>query len=202
LLGFERLNDIPSEQIPQVYFDYLRDGNADEIYQVIIHNLWDIVSTLGVMIELHRFVKEAEEADRLPDLDSWALGKFYLQRKDLNRAFTNFCKSEKSDGKYHLRNLFEASLLAKKMGDYEAAMNYWEMLSESFNPHFYATLEEMAKYYEHRLRNFDQALSICRRAEEVIYQMSQLETEYTYPNWSERFSKRLQRLQRKLRKSQ
>jgi hypothetical protein len=202
LLGFERLNDVPSEQIPQIYFDYLRDGNPDSIYQVVIHNQWDILSTLGVLVELNKFVEKAERADKLSEQDSWALGKFYLKRRDFSRAMTNFSKSEAVDNSYHFRNIFEASLLAKRMGDFEAALSYWQMLTEAYNPSFYQALEELAKFHEHRTRDLKQAEAVCKRANEVIYQMSQIATADSYQVWTERFAKRLARIRRKAAKLQ
>ncbi|HDS01238.1 MAG TPA: hypothetical protein ENO22_10690 [candidate division Zixibacteria bacterium] len=201
LLEFERLNDIPSEQIPQTYFNYLQTGETSEIYQVIKHNIWDIVSTMGVMVELERYVESAEKMDKLSDVDSWAIGKFYLQRKDYDRAFSSFSRSEGTEQEFHFKNLFQASMISKKLCDFETAVSYWKMLSESFNPHYFAALEEMAKLFEHRSREFDKAISCCRRALDSIYQVSQLHDQADFEQWQTRFSHRLSRLQTKSSKS-
>ncbi len=201
LLEFERLNDIPSEQIPQTYFNYLQSGETSEIYQVIKHNIWDIVSTMGVMVELERYIENADKLEKLSDVDSWAIGRFHLQRRDYDRAFSSFSRSEGVGSEFHLKNLFQASLICKKLSDFETAFGYWEMLSESYNSHYFFALEEMAKAFEHRTKELDKALSCCQRAVETTYQLSQLQDEGDFESWQTRFNHRLSRLQTKLSKS-
>ena len=201
LLSFERLNDIPSEQIPQTYFNYLQTGETSEIYQVMVHNLWDIVSTMGVLVELNRFVEESISSETLSEIDSWALGKFFLQRKDYDRALENFAKSENKDSDYYHKNLFQASLIHKRRKDYDTAVNYWEMLTESFNPHFLAALEELAKVYEHKIRDYDAALGFCRRAMDTIFRLSQLDSQAGFEKYEALFDRRIERLQHKSHKS-
>jgi uncharacterized protein YprB with RNaseH-like and TPR domain len=201
LLSFERLNDIPSEQIPQTYFNYLRSGQCDEIYQVIVHNLWDIVSTMGVMVELNRFVEKSTSSEILSEVDSWSLGKFFLQRKDYDKALDNFAKSDNKDSDYYHKNLFQASLIHKRRKDYDTAVNYWEMLTESFNPHYLAALEELAKVYEHKIRDYSAALRFCRRAIDAIQQLSQLDSQAGFESYEALFARRIERLRLKSDKS-
>ncbi len=202
LLNFERLNDIPSEQIPQTYFDYLRTGQTREIYQVIVHNLWDIVSTLGVMLKLHGYVEKAIDSEDLTDCESWSMGKFYLGRRDFEKALASFSKSRDEGGDYHYRNIFEASLIARRLKDYETAINYWEMLTDAVNPYYLHALQELAKAHEHRLKNHETAIKYCEKARETIYQLSQLEPDTDFSRFEMDFEKRLSRLRTKLRKSQ
>lgn len=201
LLDFERLDDVPSEQIPQIYFDYLRSGETKEIYNVIIHNLWDIVSTMAVMVQLHNYVERVGRDKILSDIDSWSLGKFYLSRKDYGRALDNFAKSSDLGSGYHDKNIFQASLLCKRMGDYQAARAYWEMLTESINPHYYSALDELAKYQEHKLKDFGTALRLCQKALETISMLKQLDYEEELSQWEAKFSHRIKRLQIKSGKS-
>jgi len=200
LLSFERLNDVPSEEIPQIYFNYLQTGETDEIYQVIIHNIWDIVSTVGVMVKLHDFVENSDALETLSEIDSWSLGRFFLQRKDYDKALSNFAKSENTGSEHYFKNIFHASLIAKRLRDYPAALNYWEMLTESYNPQYLPALEELAKAYEHKLKDCAAALGFCHRAMEIIYHLSQLDQGIDYGRQKAGFSRRIQRLQAKLQK--
>jgi uncharacterized protein len=200
LLSFDRLGDIPGEQIPQTYFNYLRTGGTREIYQVLTHNIWDIVSTMSVLVELNRFVEKSADSEHLSDIDSWSLGKFYLQQKDYDKALANFTKSDNQNTEYYFKNLFQASLIAKRMGDNATAINYWEMLTESFNPLFLASLEELAKVYEHKIKDFPKALSLCNKATDIISQMQHLHPETDFGKWEALFSHRISRLQSKSHK--
>lgn len=201
LLNFERLNDIPSEQIPQIYFDYLRSGETKEIYQVIIHNLWDIVSTMAVMVELHNYVERVGRDKILSDVDSWSLGKFYLSRRDYDRALDNFSKSSDTGAGFHEKNIFQASLICKRREDYQTALEYWRMLSESINPHYFHALEELAKYHEHSSREYDSALRFCQKALESISTLRHLDYGDDLSYWDTAFSHRSERLRTKLSKS-
>ena len=51
LLGFERRDDLPSAQVPERYFEYLRTNDAQPLAPVLRHNLWDILSLLRLLSE-------------------------------------------------------------------------------------------------------------------------------------------------------
>ncbi len=51
ILGFERFDDLPSAQVPERYFDYLRTRDAQPLAAVLKHNFWDILSLLRLLSE-------------------------------------------------------------------------------------------------------------------------------------------------------
>jgi len=202
LLGFERLNDIPSEQIPQVYFDFLRSGDTRALYQVLVHNRWDLLSTLALTVELSRHVEESQQAASLSESDSWALGRFFWGQRDYFRAFCNFSRCQNNDKELYYRNIFQAARAAKRLNDFETAISYWDMLSEGYNLHYLPALEELAKAFEHRQKALEPALQICQRALRTIEQLEQLSPDYDLAIWKGRFQKRQSRLFAKSRKNQ
>lgn len=60
ILDFERQGDVPSAQVPGMYFDYLETGDLASLDGVFHHNALDIISLAGVMIAMHEQVAAGE----------------------------------------------------------------------------------------------------------------------------------------------
>lgn len=56
VLEFKRQGDVPSAQVPQMYFDYLDSGDLASLDGVFHHNVLDIISLAGLMIAMHEQV--------------------------------------------------------------------------------------------------------------------------------------------------
>src|SRR5690348_5265084 len=52
VLGVHREGDVDGSEIPGIYFDYLRTGNARGLQPVFYHNALDIVSLAGLTVEM------------------------------------------------------------------------------------------------------------------------------------------------------
>ena len=53
ILEFKRQGDVPSAQVPGMYFDYLETGDLASLEGVFHHNVLDIISLAGLMIAMH-----------------------------------------------------------------------------------------------------------------------------------------------------
>lgn len=62
------------------------------------------------------------------------------------------------------RTLWDTAALEKKMKNEPAALAVWTDLAASRNPYRVAALEALAKYYEHRERNYAMALEMIQTA--------------------------------------
>ena len=60
--------------------------------------------------------------------------------------------------------LWDVAQLERKLGAEEAALAVWSDLGAARNPFRVRALEELAKHYEHRAKNFSLALEITRQA--------------------------------------
>lgn len=80
VLGVHRTDeDVPGELIPGLYLDYLRSGDASEMRKVVYHNAVDILSLVGLTVEILLRHEEGE----LPGLDPGeALGLARWHQKD------------------------------------------------------------------------------------------------------------------------
>ncbi len=153
ILGIDRGVDVASEEIPSVYFRFLRTGEPGLLPLVFDHNLSD-VTTLGRMWDaLGRLLEGDTESTRA---DEKALGSFLIGRES-GEGFTVLSRA------FHAGRLDAGAPLGlayKRRGEWEKAVEIWEAMAESRS--IWAAVE-LAKYLEHRLRSPDRALEVVER---------------------------------------
>lgn len=79
VLGIQRSDqDIPGEQIPGMYLDYLRTGDATQMSKVIYHNAIDILSLVGLANRiLDRY--QSDDPTRLSSGEALAVARWHQQ---------------------------------------------------------------------------------------------------------------------------
>ncbi|HHX87831.1 MAG TPA: ribonuclease H-like domain-containing protein, partial [Firmicutes bacterium] len=83
LLCFQRQGDIPGEEIPAVYFNYLRRGETARLIEVFKHNALDILSMVSLLCRILKTVSE-QQIDH--PADYLALGNLYLETGQVDKA--------------------------------------------------------------------------------------------------------------------
>ena len=58
ILDFKRQDDVPSAEVPGMYFKFLENGDLSSLDGVFHHNVLDIISLAGLMIAMHEQVAE------------------------------------------------------------------------------------------------------------------------------------------------
>lgn len=164
LLGFARVDDVPSAEVPARYSHFLRTGDADAIRSVCDHNLWDVVSMaalVGVYADAVRAL-DGDDGRELPALggrDLVGIARTLRRAGDLSRARRAAdCAVDASEGDVDLEVLARRTRggIAKGARDTETALLDFGVLSDSHDDRD-ARLE-LAKLYEHRLRDPHRAL--------------------------------------------
>lgn len=151
LLGIHRVGDIPGAEIPDIWFDFIKAGHHPDMDRVMEHNDQDILS-LAVLVErLEHWLREPESC---PLRDAAALGRFFLDREDPRAE--GWLEQSAAEGNSRGEILF--SLYLKRRGEWERAAALWEGIL-SRRPSVFAALE-LAKYREHRLRDYEGALRL------------------------------------------
>jgi uncharacterized protein len=160
ILGLERDGDVPGFEIPQRYFDWLRQRDGRLLEDVFKHNRLDIVSMASLLKYLADLVEESEEINHGHHGDLLKLAGLFHDRGDLQRAKRLFEALIMSD---HAEVAISAqrslSLLYKKEHHWDEAVKLWRHLLTS-NPNDVFAAEELAKFYEHNTREFGKALQI------------------------------------------
>ena len=163
VLGFRRVGDIPGEQIPQIYMDYLRFGEYQPLKPVIEHNRLDIVSLLALVIKISELI---HDSDKLAFQQKQRVAQLFSATKKHQDASNIYrqARNEKAPSPYaQAEYLWEYGQSLKRAKDFVAAEKVWLEMVDL--PHrSVEAMIELAKHFEHRLKDFKQALAFTERA--------------------------------------
>lgn len=195
VLGISREGDVAGSEIPGIYFDYLRTGDAQGLQPVFYHNALDIITLAALTVELARALSDAARLES--PLDLFSLSRIYGTAGARDESVST-CKQALANGlpppveSQALRHL--ASQL-KRQRQHELAVEVWLELSRREPPTAIEACEELAIHYEHRRHDSRTALEFTHAALERLRGFS------PSPPQIARFMRRLERLQRKLARS-
>jgi hypothetical protein len=188
LLGISRGDDIDASSIPALYFNFLRNGDLAAIDPVIEHNAMDLVGLAAVVLLGARYLADysltADEGEIL------GLGMLYERAGLLEKAeaFYRVAKDVSGRAAVRERAVRRLSVLLKKKKLYQEALKLWEILSAGND---LQAFREISVHYEHRERNYYQAVEIVEKA---------LGNVSLSPSQQQDLEKRLERLRGKIAK--
>ncbi len=187
--------EIPGWMIPQIYFDYLRDGDARPLQRVFYHNAMDVVSLAALLNHTSAMLEDPfiQPIDEYIDLA--AVGRLMEDLGHIEtaaRIYETCLKAELPDEVYN-DTLLHLSLLHKRNNNYPAAIPLWE---QAASHHRIYAFEELAKYYEHHADDLQEALHWTEQALDFLE--ASLLSPLDVGQWKPDFLHRLDRLTRKL----
>jgi uncharacterized protein YprB with RNaseH-like and TPR domain len=166
ILGVERQGDLPGEMIPYVYFDYLRTKEAFRLVPIFHHNAIDILSLACLTAIVPFAFRSPEDAAVRHGADLIGVARWLdraERREEALRLYRRAVDMGLPDALL-FKTLWEIAALEKRLGRPDAALAVLADLAASRNPYRLRALEELAKHYEHRERNFAMALEMTRGA--------------------------------------
>jgi uncharacterized protein YprB with RNaseH-like and TPR domain len=163
LLGLHREDDIPGEEIPQVYFDYVRRRDARALARVFAHNRQDIVSLAALSILACQWV----EGDLAEDpRDVYSLARVLERARLYERSESEYRRAAtQGTGPLRTAALLGLAARAKRAGDFEEAAGLWAAAAEAGEP---LAMHELAMQHEHRRRDPEAALAVVDRALDLL----------------------------------
>ena len=180
--------------IPQLYFDYLRSGDARPLKNVFYHNAVDVVSMAALFNHMAGLLADPLGGQVDDGIDVVALAKLFESMGDLDSAIRLYMHGLDHD--LPEPNLIEAiqrlALIHKRQENFPAAVALWEQAAR--HQHLEAHVE-LAKFYEHRLGDVEQAIYWTESAMEVVNQPGF--PAFERRQWLDELEHRRQRLQRK-----
>jgi hypothetical protein len=152
--------------VPQIYFDYLRNGEAEPLVPVFHHNVYDILSLLGLSILIDQALEEFNLTSLVDSLDLYSLGRIHQNLGNHQASLECFkhALAGKPTPEWELEICTSLALVHKRTGQLEQAADIWEGLTQKDRTFSFSAHEELAKYYEHRKKDYAKALSIVERA--------------------------------------
>lgn len=169
ILGVERHGDIPGEMIPYCYFEYLRTRRANRMVPIFEHNVQDIVSLACLTALIPEAFRDPHGVRARHGSDLIGIGR-WLQMSGRSQESCQILRRAVQVGlPDHLlfRTLFDIGSIEKKMGQEHASVATFTDLTESPNPYRAKAYEELAKFYEHKDRNYSMALECTRAARKI-----------------------------------
>lgn len=195
ILGLTRSTaEVPGYEIPWLYFDYLRTGDARQLGGVFYHNAMDVVAMAALLSHINNMLETPYDGHVQHGLDFIALAKLF---EDLGhwdeaaRLFERGLESDITESDFGLA-VKRLSILQKKRGDVNEAIRLWKEAAK--RGHLYAFVE-LAKHYEHKSRDIKTALKWTRSARERAENMEL--PVYVRKHWLDEIAHRLERLEKK-----
>ena len=162
----EREGDLPGEMIPYVYFEYLRTREAFRLVPILHHNQIDILTLACLTAIVPWAFHEPGKAQFSHGAEMVGLARWWRQAEQFENALGLFREALKRGlgDELSFRTLWDIACLEKKLGRDDAALPVLTELAGCRNAFRTCALEELAKFYEHRERNYAMALEMTRNA--------------------------------------
>lgn len=196
ILGATRAHeDVPGWLIPTLYFDYLRSGDATPLARVFYHNAMDILALAALLTHVAHLLMHPLESGVEEGLDLIDMASLFEDLGEWETATELYARGLTCDLSPDVREsaMRRLATLQRRRGCLDGAVAVWE--EAAGQQHVYACVE-LAKHYEHRVRDYRQAAAITQQAIETVAGAN-------IPNYVRRrylaeLNHRLARLQRKI----
>ncbi len=197
ILKIYRKGDIPGFLIPDIYFRFLKNKDARSLKPIFYHNLQDIISLVMLITKISQTLQDPLSMEKFA-LDLCSIGKIYEGHKDFQQSswcYEEALKRNLSDEEM-LETLKLCSFAYKKQGDWEKAESFWRDIISLSNQFVLFPYEELAKYYEHKVKDYHQSGSIIEEALARLKKDNHISWNIKI-KWQNSLSKRLGRIKRK-----
>jgi len=179
ILKVSRDDDVPGYLIPEIYFRYLRTKDARAIKKVFEHNLQDILSLVALVSRMCFLVEDPLNNTEY-GMDIFSIGKMFDEERRYEQSTYYYTAALKHNlaEEEALEILRLASFAYKRQGKWEEAEEIWKEIIERSREFIYFPYEELAKYYEHYLKDYQKAETIVEEAlniEENIFLREKLQ---------------------------
>lgn len=194
ILGFERQDDIPGFLAPMIYFDFVERKHPEGLLGVMKHNELDILSLITLYTHLSYQLLGVDNNRSVRE--TFEVGRWYSYLGDGQKAEENFAQIADGNESEAILAKHALAFEYKRNGNYKDAVVLWEETAQYGNHDIrIEAYIELAKYYEHKNKDYQHALISC---EEAVSQLLELENEKKVARLQVDLQKRKNRLLSKL----
>jgi uncharacterized protein YprB with RNaseH-like and TPR domain len=157
ILGVTRNEeDVPGWMIPQLYIDYVRNGDARPLQSVFYHNAQDVLSLAALLSHVAGMLQDPLGNRSIHTLDLLGIGRLFesLGRTQMAVDLYNRALGCSLPAELRQRAVQRLSFIQKRRGDWDAAIALWREAAQSGA--VYACVE-LAKVYEHQQHDYEEA---------------------------------------------
>ena len=165
ILGVIRENDVPGYLVPEIYFRYLKTKDARALKQVFEHNLQDILSLVALVSRMCFLVEDPLNNTEY-GMDIFSIAKMFDEERRYEQSTHYYAEALKHNltKEEVLETLRLTSFAHKRQGKWEEAEKIWKEIIERSREYIYYPYEELAKYYEHYLKDYQKAETVIEEA--------------------------------------
>ncbi len=161
VLGIRRIDDVCGFEVPEIYFNYLKTGETSKLYDIFKHNYQDVLSLVKLFEVINNIINQRKDFKKTDNLikctfDRTNLGRYLLSGGDEKGLL--YLEESFSDGDLKAGEIL--SLFYKRKGNWIRAIDIWKELVIRKNT--FAAIE-LAKYYEHKVKDFHKALGYVEK---------------------------------------
>lgn len=202
--------DIPGWMIPDIYFEFLRGNDASLLRGVFYHNAMDVLSLAALLNHTAGLLSDPLQLGAQFGIDLIALGKLFEDLGELDLAARLYLSGlEHDDARLErlprsalLQALQRLALIHKRRANLEAAIQLWQQAAQQADLQAHV---ELAKFYEHHLKDYPQAIYWTESALAALEQASAgggdlSLSAYQRRQWMFELQHRLERLVQKARR--
>jgi len=163
ILDFYRTDeDIPGYLVPEFYRNYIVDGDASQIAKIFYHNEVDVVSLSALFTTLAAILEDPTSENLEHAEDIYSIGRLMesLNREVLAEQLYSSSHFLSSNDEELVLSLLSRARIYKKNKKYSEALPLW------MQAHKLGSIDaaiELAKYYEHITKDYQEALAITDR---------------------------------------
>ena len=166
ILGVHRTGDIPGWLIPRVYFEFVRGGNPQKILPVFYHNACDILSLALLTGRVAEYYREPDKWKNLNPVDIFSLARCFERNRLYEPAIRGYedVISISKDSELTHASIIQLAFIHKRKQNWKNAIDLWHNSIEKDIRKSAVAYEELAKYYEHKVRDYKKALYLVEQA--------------------------------------
>lgn len=170
ILGVERTDDVPGMIIPYIYFDYVRHGTLGRLERVFYHNALDIVSMAALLTRMCDAFDDPWGNGVSHGADWLSLGIVYEAAGAVDQAVEAYEHAMRCQlpPELHEQAKERWGQLCKREGAWDRAVAEWVAAIDTGTARRLYPYVELAKYYEHRARDYTSAIVTVRRAIDMV----------------------------------
>jgi uncharacterized protein YprB with RNaseH-like and TPR domain len=163
LLGVRRSHDVPGEEIPRIYFDFVRNRDGRGLARVLDHNRRDLVSLAALTVLACEWVQEERASD---PRDLFSLGKVFERASLEERAEAHYRRVlDCDDTPVRVPTLMRLADAARRRGEHARAAELWEEAALGGDAW---ALRQLAVHHERRTRDLEAALAAAERGLRLV----------------------------------
>jgi uncharacterized protein YprB with RNaseH-like and TPR domain len=204
ILRLDRGQDIPSETIPQRYFDFLRGGHPGAMAEVFRHNQLDLCGLASLALHMTDVLADPENSGCGAG-EFFGISRLLQKRGEARLAELTYQKALDSGLPRAAEQVArrELALLAKRGRNFELSNALWGKLLDDAAEGLRA-YEQLAIYYEHHASLPQKAAALSREALIRLQEafLAGRMPSHKYQQWHGRFQHRLDRLAGKMESSE